>query len=499
MRRSSSSASRSELSALRDGEWAPVVDLLAEYAGVVQRMRTTALSASELTGLAVEALHSAQHVPEVDRLRVVLVDDAQELTRGGIALVAALRERGIAVIAAGDPDIASGAFRGITPEMFAELTRALGDVHVLDEQHRSHDELAWLVRHLTQTIGTAGRVEHRRAPGPAQQWQRVTTLRASSPGEEADLIARRLRELRLTQGVPWGRMAVIAHDTRQLVALDAELAARDVPTRAAGVPRPLGSERAVRQIMEIVRLGLTPESDRDVDALIEALRTPFAGFDGCGCGGCAARCATPSSNRAGRAPRASSCERGSRTPCCSRRSTRSRGAPPSGSRRRSRSWRRWPTRATVHDLLWHVWDRSRLADRWHRIATTPGPLAGEISRALDGLVALFDAAKRAIERSPNDGPQRFIRDILDSDVPEDTLSAPEREATVTLLTPANALSTEFDTVVIAGLQDGVWPNAAAARRDTRLVAPRRHGARGARWAAPGRRTADRSSEAGAAR
>ncbi|MGO1839080.1 MAG: UvrD-helicase domain-containing protein, partial [Candidatus Microbacterium stercoravium] len=135
-------ASRSELSALRDGEWAPVVDLLAEYAGVVQRMRTTALSASELTGLAVEALHSAQHVPEVDRLRVVLVDDAQELTRGGIALVAALRERGIAVIAAGDPDIASGAFRGITPEMFAELTRALGDVHVLDEQHRSHDELA---------------------------------------------------------------------------------------------------------------------------------------------------------------------------------------------------------------------------------------------------------------------------------------------------------------------------------------------------------------------
>ena len=113
---------------------------------------------------------------------------------------------------------------------------------------------------------------------------------------------------------------------------------------------------------------------------------------------------------------------------------------------------------TVHDLLWHVWDRSRLAEPWHRIATSPGPLSGEVSRALDGLVALFDAAKRAIERNPNEGPQRFIREILDSDVPEDTLSSPERHDAVTLLTPANALSTEFDVVVIAGLQDGVWPN-----------------------------------------
>lgn len=453
-------ASRSELRALRDGEWIPVVDLLAEYAAVVQRMRTTALSASELTGLAVEALRSAQHVPEVDRLRVVLVDDAQELTRGGIALVAALRERGIAVLAAGDPDIASGAFRGITPQMFGELARALGDVHVLHDQHRSHEELAWLVRHLTQTIGTAGRVEHRRAPGPApEEWQRVTTLRASSPGEEADLIARRLRELRLAHGVPWGRMAVIAHDTRQLVALDAELAARDVPTRAAGVPRPLGSERAVRQIMEIVRLGLTPVPDRDVDALIEALRTPFGGFDGVWL------------RRLRSALRHAELESGGSRPA--RELLREGFAHPvlfaildtiegRAAERFASTLAQLATMAeagaTVHDLLWHVWERSRLADRWHRVATTPGPLAGEISRALDGLVALFDAAKRAIERSPNDGPHRFIRDILDSDVPEDTLSAPEREATVTLLTPANALSTEFDTVVIAGLQDGVWPN-----------------------------------------
>ncbi len=73
-------------------------------------------------------------------------------------------------------------------------------------------------------------------------------------------------------------------------------------------------------------------------------------------------------------------------------------------------------------------------------------------------MALFDAAKRSVERAPEKGPEAFIHDILDSEVPEDSLSAPERPATVTLMTPATALGTEFDAVVIAGVQDGVWPN-----------------------------------------
>ena len=453
-------ASRDELRELREGEWGPVVDLLDDYAGVIQSMRTTALSASELTALAVDALRGASHIPGVDGLRVVLVDDAQELTRGGIALVEALRARGVAVLAAGDPDIASGAFRGITPDMFSDLIRALGDVHVLAGQHRSHEELAWLIRHLTQTIGAAGRVEHRRAPGPApESWERVTTLRASSPGEEADLIARQLRELHLADGADWGRMAVIAHDTRQLVGLETELAAREVPTRAAGVPRPLGSERAVRQIMEIVRLGLTPEADREVDQLIEALRTPFGGFDGVGLRRLRSALRHAELEVGGMRPARELLREGFTHPVLFATLDTSEGR---AAERFAVTLSQVAAMAekgqTVHDLLWHVWDRSRLAEPWHRIATSPGPLSGEVSRALDGLVALFDSAKRAIERNPTEGPWRFIREILDSDVPEDSLSSPEREAAVTLLTPANALSTEYDIVVIAGLQDGVWPN-----------------------------------------
>lgn len=117
---------------------------------------------------------------------------------------------------------------------------------------------------------------------------------------------------------------------------------------------------------------------------------------------------------------------------------------------------------TVHELLWTVWDRARsigggsLQAGWRAAADQPG--GAEISRSLDSLVALFDAAKRFVERSPQERPALFIRDILDSEVPEDTLSTPDRPGLVTLLTPATALGTEFDAVVVAGVQDGIWPN-----------------------------------------
>ncbi len=117
---------------------------------------------------------------------------------------------------------------------------------------------------------------------------------------------------------------------------------------------------------------------------------------------------------------------------------------------------------TIHDLLWRVWDQARAVDgrrlqiAWREISLLP--TGAETARSLDALVSLFDAAKRFVERTPNEKPEVFVRDILDSEVPEDSLSTPDRPGKVTLLTPATALGTEFDAVVVAGVQDGIWPN-----------------------------------------
>lgn len=458
----------SELRAAGDPDWAAAADFLVEYRSVLDALRSAHRDAADLLSEAAAILETADSATlgPLAPLRVVLIDDAQELTRGGIAVVRALRARGIAVCAFGDPDISSGAFRGASPELFAQLAGVLGVVHVLDEPHRQKPALTALIRTITQAIGASGRVEHRRAPGPPDEEATATsvsTFIAPSPHEELDRIAGVMRDWHLSAGVRWDRMAVIAHDTRQVTQLETELAAREIPTRAAGVQRPLGSEGIVRDIVGIVRLALTPVEERTALDLEEALRTPFGGMDAIGLRRLRARL------------RHLELEQGGSTPA--RELLRQAMAMPGHfslidapeARAAARFADTIATLSasaaageTVHDLLWRVWDQARAVDgrrlhvSWREISLQP--TGAETARALDALVSLFDAAKRFVERTPNEHPEVFVRDILDSEVPEDSLSTPDRPGKVTLLTPATALGAEFDAVVVAGVQDGVWPN-----------------------------------------
>jgi len=114
--------------------------------------------------------------------------------------------------------------------------------------------------------------------------------------------------------------------------------------------------------------------------------------------------------------------------------------------------------ATAHELLWTAWEECRLQRPLVEAAASSGPLADQAHRDLDAVVALFESAKRFVERGVDADPRVFVRGLLDSDVAEDRLSAPPPQQTVRVLTPAGALGTEFDTVVVAGVQEGVWPN-----------------------------------------
>ena len=461
-------ATAAELRDAGEPVWAAAAEFLSEYREVLDALRSAHRDAADLLSEAATVLRRAEPstLGPLAPLRVVLIDDAQELTRGGVGVVRALRARGIAVLAFGDPDISSGAFRGASPELFAEVAGLLGEVHVLDGAHRQHPALAALTRTATQAIGASGRVDHRRAPVAAtadEVDEAITTFLAPSPHEEFDRIAGVMRAWHLVDDVPWDRMAVIAHDTRQVSLLEAELAAREIPTRAAGVQRPLGSEGIVRDIVGIVRLALTPVDERAPADLEEALRTPFGGMDAIGLRRLRARL------------RHLELEQGGSTPA--RELLRQAMAAPEHftliDAPESRTARRFADTLaqvgaaaaggeTIHDLLWRVWEQARAVDgrrlliAWREIALQP--TGAETARALDALVSLFDAAKRFVERSPHLRPEAFVRDILDSEVPEDSLSTPDRPGRVTLLTPATALGTEFDAVVVAGLQDGVWPN-----------------------------------------
>lgn len=458
-----------ELRAAGNEVWVAVADFLDDYHRVLDEMRFAHRDAADLLAEAAGILRGADAVAlgPLGSLRVVLIDDAQELTRGGVAVVQALRARGVAVLAFGDPDISSGAFRGATPEVFAQLAAALGRVFVLDQPHRQHPALSTLTRTVTQAIGVAGRVEHRRAPALLEAQSdvepAVTAFLASSPYEELDRIAGVLRDWHLTGGIRWEQMAVIAHDTRQVTQLEAELASREIPTRAAGVQRPLGSELVVRDVVGVVRLALMPAEERTPQDWEEALTSPFGGMDAVGLRRLRARLRHLELEAGGATPARELLRQAMTSPAHftlidapeARAAARFAETVAAAADAATRG-------DSIHDLLWRVWDDARavdgrrLATVWREVALQPS--GAETARALDALVALFAAAKRFVERTPNETADRFVRDILDSEVPEDTLSSPDGPGRVVVLTPATALGAEFDAVVIAGVQDGVWPN-----------------------------------------
>ncbi len=445
--------------------WVALSSFFAEYLEVRAGMRGAHRDAAGLVREAVGLVRTTPAgIEALDRVEVVLVDDAQELTLGGVELVEACRQRGIAVMAFGDPDVGSGAFRGATPENFARLAAGLGGAWVLDRTHRGTSWQTDLVRRVTQRIGAVGVVSHRAPPAGAGPDGSVRALTLRSTAEEFDAIARLLRERHIHDGVAWGDCAVIAHDTRQIAALEAELAARDVPARSSGPGRALGALAPVRDLLRLIELAGRDEwtFEDASDALLSvwgrldpielrrlrsALRhaalgqNPPGGDDG--------------PELSGRELLMSAMRHPLEFDLLDTREARraARLARTLGELRDELH-----RGATVHELLWTAWDRSGLERAWTDLARGHGPLAEQANRDLDAVVALFQAAKRFVERSLDADPRTFVRSILDSDVAEDRLDAPLRDDTVRILTPAGSLGLEFDTVVIAGVQEGVWPN-----------------------------------------
>lgn len=441
--------------------WESVASFAAEYQRVRARMRGAHRDAA---GMVREALGIVRGgVPERLDVRVILVDDAQELTAGGVDLLDALRERGVAVLAFGDPDVGSGAFRGASPENFARLA-AGSTLHVLDGAHRGTPAQHDLLAHVTARIGAAGVVAHRRpttGDAAVATDASVQAFALRSAAEQYDTIARLLRERHVHDGVPWAQCAVIAHDTRQVTALEAELAARDVPT--GGVQgRTLGERSAIREVLRTVELAALPVDQWGPDDVTDALRG--AGFDPIALrrlrttlrhASARATDAEDAPLPSGRELLASAMAHPIEFELLDTREGR-QAARVAGTIAALRT--QLAEAATAHELLWTVWESSGRQRVWTEAAAGHGPLAEQARRDIDALVALFQAAKRHGEREDDTSALAFIRGILDSDVAEDRLSAPPAGDAVRIMTPAAALGTEFDTVVIAGVQDGVWPN-----------------------------------------
>jgi RecB family exonuclease len=117
------------------------------------------------------------------------------------------------------------------------------------------------------------------------------------------------------------------------------------------------------------------------------------------------------------------------------------------------------------DLLWAIWsnaknsDNELLSDAWRNRALKGGVRGANADRDLDAMLQLFESARRFGQRFKYADLGAFFKDIRKSEIAGDVITAKgQRPDVVELLTPFSAKGREWKLVIVAGVQEGIWPN-----------------------------------------
>ncbi len=126
---------------------------------------------------------------------------------------------------------------------------------------------------------------------------------------------------------------------------------------------------------------------------------------------------------------------------------------------------------TAEEALWELWDGTPWPQRLERAARRGGAAGRNADRDLDAVCALFATAARAEARTGGRGALNFLEEIEAEDIAADTLTRrPARPDAVRLMTAHRSKGLEWGLVVVAGVQEGLWPD--LRRRGSLLEADR---------------------------
>ena len=459
-------------------EWVAAADFYERYLAVVSgadfesRYDTTMLLREAADWL--NAL--AEWPPAIADIKLILVDDAQELTPAASNLLLTLSSRGADLVLVGDPDASTLGFRAADPRAMSNLARAV--VGAASELDSAVEEIFLQPQHAVRTpaisrvlakvssqIDTARAGRQRKGLNPQQALVDAdkTGLEGhvfEQPQSEVAWLARRLRELHLYDGIAWSEMAVVARSRGQLDQLAVDLAHESVPVDLAGTQSALRDEFGSRILLRTADVLL---NYRKVDAAlaVELLTSPLCGLDSLGM------------RRLRRGLRreellADGTRNSDELLCALFDAPGSAVAVKSQEGKKvDRFLRNYFAAAeiakdksqSIEDLLWQIWDSSGLAKTWHELSRGVGEVALQANRNLDSAVALFAAANRYAERNPGADPRIFVDQQLALGLPEDTLALNDfQNQSVLLLTPSGLIGRRFRVVALPQLIEGVWPN-----------------------------------------
>lgn len=393
-----------------------------------------------------------------------VVEDIHNAPRSVLGLLAELAADGASVVTTGDPDCAVQGFRGgvasLPGDVAAPAPRGLGSRTVaLRQRHRGGPKIAGVADALAEAIRVGGGATRQRNPKAAERRDSVSARRFVHPEEEAAAIARAVREARLLRGIPYSEMAVVTRSRSTHPGLRASLVRRGVPVGQIGTDRPLREEPAVDALLALIRLALDGASDNA--ELVRVLTGPLVGID------------PLRLRQIGRILRGGELARGGSRSESELLSLAAEGpsrlseAAPRGIGDLLRAARMFETvreaaersNRQAEEVLWAAWESSGKAEEWREAALRGGTAGDAADSALDSVIQLFRVAQRMADRDV-DVPIDVVLDELQThNLPEDSIARAGAAAqTVTLTTPNASIGRQWEFVVVAGLQDGLWPN-----------------------------------------
>ncbi|HSR82931.1 MAG TPA: ATP-dependent DNA helicase [Streptosporangiaceae bacterium] len=481
-------------------DWIAAGRFLESYAARFDLAPVPAYDYAEIVRIAGSLLRAgAVRARERQAYDAILVDEYQDTDPAQEELLVQLAGDGRELIAVGDPDQSIYAFRGADVaaiRRFADRFRSPdgrpADVIALRTCRRSAASLLAASRRvaakLPRPVGgqdaTTSREHRMLVPLDGADPGRVQIMTASSASQEAVLIADTLRRAHLLGEIPWSRMAVLVRSAaRQAPALQRALTAAGIPVSVAGGELPLTVEPGTRPLLRLLTCAIRAEALNE-EAAAELLTGPLGGTDALGLRRlrrrliAAARAAgqpPPAEPLAGalRDPREliaagwperlpEDVEDPAADPAAAVdaavaadqavTSARKVAALLAGAREANRA-------GTPHEVLWAVWAASGLAARWAEASAAGGPRGALADTDLDAVVALFDAAARFTARLPLGSTRLFLESLAGQEIAGDSLAerAPRDDA-VTVLTAHKAKGLEWDLVIVAGVQEGTWPD-----------------------------------------
>lgn len=434
-------------------QYEQVMLLRAAVGTAAPQATTPALGAAELVGAALEAFATDPDllVEERRRIRLLLVDDAQQLDPQAARLVRVLAAGVERTVIAGDPDQAVFGFRGAEPAaLLADDTGAATPAVTLTVSHRCAPAVANAINTIAARLPGPGIA--RRLTGAGLDDGSVTVRTAASGHAEAALIADTLRRAHLISGVPWSQMAVIVRSVPRAAArLPRSLAAAGIPVTLPAPGGLLAEQPAVAALLSVLECAADGVDGRRA---LELLTGPIGRMD-------------PISLRQlqrilrrGGAPEADSGDR-----LAAVLSGDSGQLPAAHARplRRVRAVLQAAARSHAdgrdpHYTLWQAWNRSGLQQRWLSATERGGPAGAQAGRDLDAVTALFDLAEQYTARTAGATLAGLVEHVSAMQLVMPRAEPAAGAEAVAVLSAHAALGREWDLVVIAGVQEGLWPN-----------------------------------------